>query len=41
LTDAQYDAYKAGGLYINVHSSEHKSGEIRGQLKRVPDLGKL
>lgn len=34
LTDAQYDAYKAGGLYINVHSDEHKSGEIRGQLKR-------
>ena len=34
LTDAQYDAYKAGGLYINIHSDEHKSGEIRGQLKR-------
>ena len=34
LTDAQYDAYKAGKLYINVHSETHKSGEIRGQLKR-------
>lgn len=34
LTDAQFDAYKAGGLYINIHSDEHKSGEIRGQLKR-------
>jgi hypothetical protein len=32
LTDAQYEAYKAGGLYINVHSAEHKGGEIRGQL---------
>ncbi len=37
LTDAQYDAYKAGNLYINVHSDANKSGEIRGQLKR--DLG--
>jgi hypothetical protein len=34
LTDAQYDAYKAGNLYINVHSDAHKGGEIRGQLKR-------
>jgi len=33
LTDAQYQAYKAGGLYINVHSAENKGGEIRGQLK--------
>ncbi len=33
LTDAQYEAYKAGDLYINVHSAEHKGGEIRGQLK--------
>jgi hypothetical protein len=34
LTDAQYDAAKAGGLYVNVHSNEHKGGEIRGQIKR-------
>ncbi len=34
LTDAQYDAFKAGHLYINIHSDAHKSGEIRGQLKR-------
>jgi hypothetical protein len=34
LTDAQYDAFKAGHLYVNVHSDAHKSGEIRGQLKR-------
>jgi hypothetical protein len=32
LTEAQYQAYKAGDLYINVHSAENKGGEIRGQL---------
>jgi len=33
LTDDQYKAYKAGDLYVNVHSAENKGGEIRGQLK--------
>jgi hypothetical protein len=33
LTDEQYAAYKAGNLYVNVHSAEHKPGEIRAQLK--------
>ena len=33
LTDAQYQAYKAGNLYVNVHSAAYKGGEIRGQLK--------
>jgi len=33
LTDAQYEAYKAGNLYVNVHSAARKGGEIRGQLK--------
>jgi predicted small secreted protein len=33
LTDAQYEAYKAGDLYVNVHSPAHKGGEIRAQLK--------
>ncbi|HET9576213.1 MAG TPA: CHRD domain-containing protein [Usitatibacter sp.] len=33
LTDAQYEAYKAGRLYVNVHSDTHKGGEIRAQLK--------
>ena len=33
LTDEQYADFKAGKLYVNVHSAEHKAGEIRGQLK--------
>ena len=33
LTDAQYDAYKAGNLYVNIHSAAHPGGEIRAQLK--------
>ena len=33
LTDEQYAAYKAGRLYVNVHSDAHKPGEIRTQLK--------
>ena len=33
LTDAQYQSFKAGNLYVNVHSEEHKGGEIRAQLK--------
>lgn len=33
LTGDQYQAYKAGDLYVNVHSAENKGGEIRGQLK--------
>lgn len=33
LTDAQYASYKAGDLYVNVHSAKYKGGEIRGQLK--------
>ena len=32
LTNAQYDAFKAGKLYVNVHSDAYKNGEIRGQL---------
>lgn len=33
LTDAQYDAFKAGNLYVNVHTAANPNGEVRGQLK--------
>jgi hypothetical protein len=33
LTDDQYASFKKGDLYVNVHSDEHKAGEIRAQLK--------
>ena len=33
LSAAQADAFKAGNLYVNVHSDANKGGEIRAQLK--------
>ncbi len=33
LSDAQFDLYKAGNLYVNVHSAANKGGEIRAQMK--------
>ena len=33
LTDAQYNAFKAGRLYVNFHSAQHKGGEIRAQIR--------
>ena len=32
LTDAQYEAFKQGNLYVNVHSAANPTGEIRGQM---------
>ncbi|MEP6678860.1 MAG: CHRD domain-containing protein [Betaproteobacteria bacterium] len=33
LTEAQYQAYKQGKLYVNVHSAKDPGGEVRAQLK--------
>lgn len=33
LTAAQISAWKAGGLYVNVHTARHKGGEVRGQIQ--------
>ena len=32
LTEAQYNAYKAGNTYVNVHSAKYPGGEVRAQL---------
>lgn len=39
LTDAQYEAYKAGRLYFNVHTKQNKGGEIRGQIRPAGSTG--
>jgi hypothetical protein len=33
LTAEQLEAYKAGNLYVNIHTAEHKGGELRAQIK--------
>jgi hypothetical protein len=32
LNDEQYAAYQAGNLYVNVHTTANKGGEIRAQI---------
>ena len=32
FNDAQYEAFKLGNLYVNVHSAANPGGEIRGQV---------
>ena len=33
LTEPQHESFRAGNLYVNVHSAAHPGGEIRGQLR--------
>lgn len=33
LSDAQMQAFKDGKLYVNVHTAQHKGGEVRAQLQ--------
>jgi len=33
LTEAQMSAFRAGNLYVNVHTATNKGGEVRGQLQ--------
>jgi hypothetical protein len=34
LNDAQAQALTSGDMYVNVHTAEHKAGEIRGQVTK-------
>lgn len=38
LTQEQYDALFANGLYVNVHSTVNPNGEIRGQITKSQTL---
>lgn len=33
LTEEQYSQYRAGNLYVNIHSQRYPNGELRGQLR--------
>lgn len=35
LSDAEQEAFKAGRFYVNVHTENHKTGEIRGQFATI------
>jgi len=41
LTDEQYKSFRAGNLYVNVHSDLHKSGEGSRTLPAVERLVRL
>lgn len=32
LTDMQMAAFKRGDLYVNVHTAQHRGGEVRAQI---------
>lgn len=41
LTATQINAFKSGGLYLNVHSAAFPNGELRGQINREVQLARL
>lgn len=41
LTSDQIEAFKNGGLYINIHSAAFPNGELRGQISREVALARL
>jgi hypothetical protein len=37
LTEEQYEQYKKGNLYVNIHSKRYPGGELRAQLQPQPE----
>ena len=37
MTDDQYESYKRGNTYVNVHSARNPGGEVRAQLRGRKD----
>jgi hypothetical protein len=35
MTEAQFETFQAGGMYLNIHSMAFGGGEIRGQIFKV------
>ncbi len=35
LTDSEAKDLMEGMMYFNIHTAEHKGGEIRGQLEKT------
>ena len=40
MSDQEVAALSIGGLYVNVHTTSHQDGQIRGQVTPIPNLGR-
>ncbi len=37
LTDVQAEALTSGKMYFNIHTADHKPGEVRGQIEKAAE----